>query len=71
MFYYDHKCLQEVLILFQNQKVEEKMSELEMTLQDFIRQTNRSFLRLNSAMIEFKSGMQDFKAEMQAMFMLI
>ena len=42
-------------------KTEERLSELEITLQDFIRHTNRSFTQLNYAIIDFKNETTDFR----------
>ena len=42
-------------------KTEERLSELEMTLQDFIRHTNRSFTQLHYAMIDLKHETADFR----------
>jgi hypothetical protein len=42
----------------------EKVSTLETTLQDFIRHTNRSFTKVNNAIIDLHSEMSDFKDEM-------
>jgi len=48
-----------------SQELKEKVSTLEKTLQDFIRHTDRSFIKVNNAIIDLRNEMGDFKEEMQ------
>ena len=48
-----------------SQELKEKMSTLETTLQDFIRHTDRSFIKVNNAIIDLHNEMGDFKDEMK------
>lgn len=45
-------------------EIEQKMSDLEMVLAEFIIQTNKSFQSLHKEMKDFKDEMKDFKDEM-------
>ena len=47
-----------------SQELKEKVSSLEVTLQDFIRHTNRSFTKVNNVAIDLHNEMNDFKDEM-------
>lgn len=46
-------------------ELKERVSTLEKTLQDFIRHTNRSFAKVNNAIIDLRNEMDDFKDEMK------
>ncbi|MEQ1745288.1 MAG: hypothetical protein ABMA02_07680 [Saprospiraceae bacterium] len=46
-------------------EIEQKMSDLEMVLSEFIVQTNKSFKNLHNEMKDFKDEMKDFKDEMK------
>ncbi|MBL7799037.1 MAG: hypothetical protein JNJ90_21235 [Saprospiraceae bacterium] len=46
-------------------EIEQKMSDLEMVLSEFIVQTNKSFRDLHNEMKDFKDEMKDFKDEMK------
>lgn len=46
------------------QELKEKVSTLESTLQDFIRHTDRSFTKLNNAIIDLRNEIGNFKDEM-------
>lgn len=48
-----------------SQELKEKVSTLETTLQDFIRHTERSFIKVNNALIDLRNEMDDFKEEMK------
>ena len=48
-----------------SQELKEKVSTLETTLQDFIRHTDRSFIKVNNAIVDLHNEMGDFKEEMK------
>jgi hypothetical protein len=48
-----------------SQELKEKVSTLETTLQDFIRHTDRSFIKVNNAIVDRHNEMSDFKDEMK------
>ncbi len=48
------------------QKTEGKSLSLEAILQNFIRHTDRCFLKTSNSLLDLKSSMQDFKEELQA-----
>jgi hypothetical protein len=48
-----------------SQELKERVSTLESTLQDFIRHTDRSFIKVNNAIVDLQTEMSDFKEEMR------
>ena len=47
------------------QDTKERLSAVEKALEDFIRQTNRGFAKLQDAQVDLKLSMEDFKEEMR------